>query len=132
MTFRLGTTLRTAQTQAFVDAIGASGTMKIFTGAAPANCAASDPAGTLATITIPNPSHTVSGAVATKAGTWSVAASGTGTAASFRVYDGSAVCVAQGTITATGGGGDATIDNTSVTSGQTVTVNSFTYTSGAP
>src|SRR5436190_4485624 len=106
MSFQLGATLRGAMAQAMLDAIGASGTMKLFTGAEAANCAASDPAGTLATITIPNPSHTRSGAVLTKAGTWSVAASGTGTAASFRIYDGSAVCLFQGTVTATGGGGD--------------------------
>ena len=34
----------------------------------------------------------------------------------------------QGTITATGGGGDMTVDNTSVTAGQTVNITAFTIT----
>ena len=32
----------------------------------------------------------------------------------------------QGSVTATGGGGDMTLDNTSIASGQTVTITSFT------
>jgi hypothetical protein len=35
---------------------------------------------------------------------------------------------AQGTITATGGGGDMTLDNTSIASAQVVSVTSFTLT----
>ena len=38
--------------------------------------------------------------------------------------------VLQGTVTATGGGGDMTLDNTSIASAQTVTVSSFTLTDG--
>lgn len=40
------------------------------------------------------------------------------------------VCHEQGTITATGGGGDMTVDNTSIASGQTVTVTTKTFTEG--
>jgi hypothetical protein len=36
----------------------------------------------------------------------------------------------QGSITATGGGGDMTLDNTSIASGQTITVTGFTLTAG--
>jgi hypothetical protein len=36
----------------------------------------------------------------------------------------------QGTITATGGGGDMTLDNTSIASGQQVTITSFTLSAG--
>jgi hypothetical protein len=36
----------------------------------------------------------------------------------------------QGTVTATGGGDDMTIDHTSIASGQTVNVTSFTLTDG--
>jgi hypothetical protein len=36
----------------------------------------------------------------------------------------------QGTITATGGGGDMTLDNTSISSGQQFNVTSFTITAG--
>jgi hypothetical protein len=34
----------------------------------------------------------------------------------------------QGTVTATGGGGDMTLDNVSIASSQAVTVNTFTLT----
>lgn len=36
----------------------------------------------------------------------------------------------QGSITATGGGGDMELDNTSIAAGQQVTVSSFTITAG--
>jgi len=66
------------------------------------------------------------------AGTWQdTSADATGTAGHFRILDSTGTtCHAQGTITATGGGGDLTLDNTSVASGQTVTVTSFTLTAG--
>ena len=52
-----------------------------------------------------------------------------GTAAHYRIYasDGT-TCHEQGSITATGGGGDMTIDNTSIASGQTVSITGFTKT----
>ena len=52
-----------------------------------------------------------------------------GTAAHYRIYasDGT-TCHEQGSITATGGGGDMTIDNTSIASGQTVNITGFTKT----
>ena len=109
---------------------GGSALLKIFSGAEPANPAAADPSGLLCTITLPATFLTSSGGVASISGTWSASASGTGTAATFRIYDGSAVCHIQGNVTATGGGGDMTLDNASIASGQTITVTSFTVTDG--
>lgn len=43
-----------------------------------------------------------------------------GTAAVFRMLSESGLTVLEGTVTATGGGGDLTVDNTSIASGQTV------------
>ena len=66
------------------------------------------------------------------AGTWEdLSADATGTAAHFRLYasDGS-TCHLQGSVTATGGGGDMTVDNTSFASGQKFTVTGFTLTDG--
>ena len=63
-------------------------------------------------------------------GTWTdSSADATGTAAHFRINQG-ATCHMQGTITATGGGGDMTLDSTSITAGQTVNVTAFTITAG--
>jgi hypothetical protein len=125
MTYQYGVTLRNNQVSQIQTTIGASGTLKIFSGAEPANCAAADPTGLLATITLPASFLTSSGGVTTIAGTWSVAASATGTAASFRMYDGSAVCHVQGNTTT-----DLVLNNTSITSGQTVTVTQFSVTAG--
>jgi hypothetical protein len=125
MAFQYSATLRNNQVAQIQTTIGGSGTLKIFSGAEPANCAAADPAGLLATIVLPATFLTSVAGVTTIAGTWSVAASGTGTAASFRMYDGSSVCHVQGNVTT-----DLVLNNTSIASGQTVTVTSFTVTAG--
>lgn len=125
MALQYGATLRNNQVSQIQTTIGGSGTLKIFSGAEPANCAAADPAGLLATIALPASFLTSAGGVTTLAGTWSVAASATGTAASFRMYDGSAVCHVQGNTTT-----DLVLNNTSITSGQTVAVSSFAVTAG--
>jgi hypothetical protein len=123
--FQYGTTLRNNQISQIQTTVGGSGTLKIFSGAEPANCAAADPTGLLATIVLPATFLTSSGGVTTISGTWSVAASASGTAASFRIYDGSSVCHVQGNTTT-----DLVLNNTSITSGQTVSVTTFTVTAG--
>ncbi len=71
-----------------------------------------------------------SGGSKAKSGTWTdSSADATGTAGHFRIYDsGGTTCHIQGTVTATGGGGDMTVDSTSFTAGQSFTVNTFTLT----
>ena len=123
--FQYGTALRNNQVLQIQLTVGTAGTLKIFSGAEPANCAAADPAGLLATIALPATFLTSTGGVTAIAGTWSVAASGTGTAQSFRMYDGSSVCHVQGNTTT-----DMVLNNTSIAAGQTVTVTSFVVTAG--
>jgi hypothetical protein len=74
------------------------------------------------------------GAVA-KTGVWSgtgAAGAGAGTNAGyFRITDSAGTtCHVQGNITATGGGGDMTLDNISIAQNQTVTVSGFSITAG--
>lgn len=118
-----------AMLDAIETTIGASAVLKIRTGAAPANVAAADSGTVLATVALPSDwMAAASGASKAKSGTWSDAsADATGTAAHFRIYaaDGTTAHW-QGTITATGGGGDMTVDNTSFAVGQSFTVNTFT------
>lgn len=118
-----------AMLDAIETTIGASAVLKIRTGAAPANVAAADSGSVLATVALPSDwMAAASGASKAKSGTWSDAsADATGTAAHFRIYaaDGTTAHW-QGTITATGGGGDMTVDNTSFAVGQSFTVNTFT------
>ena len=133
MALQYSVTVRNAQLDALETAVGASAVLKIRTGAAPASCAAADSGTVLATLNLPSDwmAAASSGSKA-KSGTWEdTSADATGTAAHWRLYasDGT-TCHAQGTITATGGGGDMTRDNTSVATGQTVTVTSFTISAG--
>ena len=128
MAIQLGTTLRNNMLDQFESTIGTAARIKIFSGAVPANCAAADPAGLLATLVLPSDwMNAASGGTKTLLGSWTVAASGTGTAQSFRVYDsGVTTCHCQGT--AATGGGDLSLDNASITSGQNVAITAFTLT----
>lgn len=130
MAVQLSTTMRNNRLDQFESTVGTAARLKIFSGAVPANCAAADPAGLLATLILPSDwMNAASGGQKTLLGTWSVAASGSGTAQSFRIYDsGVTTCHCQGTCAT--GGGDLSLDNASITSGQTVTVTAFTLTDG--
>lgn len=131
MAVQLSTSVRNARLDAIESTIGTSAILKIRTGAQPATCATADSGTVLATLTLPSDwmAAAASGSKA-KSGTWQdTSADATGTAAHFRIYDsGGTTCHIQGTVTATGGGGDLTVDNTSFASGQSFTINSFTLT----
>jgi len=127
MALQYSTTVRNAQLDTIESTIGTAPILKIFAGSVPANCAAADPATTLATLTLPSDwmAAASSGSKA-KSGTWSANAGATGTAGCWRIYDSSGVtCHMQGTCTASGGGGDMILDSTSLTSGQPFVVQTF-------
>lgn len=133
MAIQLSVAVRNARLDAIETTIGTSAVLKIRTGAQPATCATADSGTVLATCSLPSDwlAAAASGAKA-KAGTWEdTSADATGTAAHFRVYasDGT-TCGAQGSVTATGGGGDMTVDNTSFAAAQAFTVTGFTLTDG--
>lgn len=133
MALQFSVAVRNARLDAIETAIGVSAVLKIRTGAAPANCAAADSGTVLATLSLP--ADWMAGAAngsKAKSGTWEDAsADDTGTAAHFRLYatDGT-TCHAQGTVTATGGGGDMTVDNTSFAAAQQFTITAFSLTDG--
>lgn len=133
MSIQYSVAVRNARLDAIETTVGASAIMRIRTGAPPANCAAADSGTVLATINLPSDwmSAASSGSKA-KLGTWQDAsADNTGTAGHFRIYDsGGSTCHMQGTVTATGGGGDITVDSTSIAATQSVTVTGFTLTGG--
>lgn len=133
MSLQLSTTCRNQRLNTIETAIGTSAVLKIRTGAAPSTCGAADTGTVLATIQLPSDWLAAASAGAkAKSGTWSdTSADSTGTAQHFRIYEKTATnCHIQGTVTATGGGGDLTLDNTSIASAQTVTITSFTLTDG--
>ena len=135
MTIQLATSTRNAMLDAIETDAGTSAILKIRTGAQPANCAAADSGSVLATANLPSDwMAAASGGTKAMSGTWQDAsADGSGTAAHYRLYksDGS-TCQMQGTVTATGGGGDMTVDNTSFASGQPFNITSFTLTAPNP
>lgn len=133
MAVQLSVTVRNARLDAIETAIGTSAVLKIRTGAQPANCAAADSGSVLATLTLPSDwlAAAASGTKA-KSGTWEdTSADGAGTAAHWRLYASDGVtCHAQGTVTATGGGGDLTVDNVVFAAGQAFTITSWSFTDG--
>ena len=133
MALQYSVTVNNARLDAIESTISTSAIMRIRTGAPPATCATADSGTVLATLNLPSDwmAAASSGAKA-MAGTWQDAsADATGTAAHFRIYDsGGTTCHIQGTITATSGGGDMEVDNTSFAAGQVFEVTSFTITAG--
>ena len=131
MAIQLSVSVRNARLDAIESTIGATAIMRIRTGAAPATCATADAGTVLATLTLPA-DWMAAAASGTKAlsGSWADAsADAAGTAAHFRIYDSAGTtCHLQGTITATSGGGDMEVDNTSFAAGQNFTVTTFTLT----
>ena len=124
--------VRNARLDVIETTVGVSPKLRIYSGAMPANCAAA-PTGTLiAEITCPSDWLAAASAGSkVLSGSWTVAAIAAGTAGYYRIYDSPGTnCDEQGNITATGGGGSMTVDNTSIAAGQTVTVTSKTLTDG--
>jgi hypothetical protein len=130
---QLSTAVRNARLDAIETAIGTSAVLKIRTGAQPANVATADAGTVLATCSLPSDwlAAASSGSKA-KSGTWEdTSADAAGTAAHFRIYasDGTTAHI-QGSVTATGGGGDMTVDNVVFAAAQAFSVTSFALTDG--
>lgn len=133
MALQYSVSVRNGQLDQVESVTGTSAILKIRTGAPPATCATADSGTVLATLNLPA-DWMAAASAGSKAmsGTWQDAsADASGTAGHFRVYDsGDTTCHIQGTITATSGGGDMELNNTSITSGQEVNVTTFTLTAG--
>lgn len=131
MSLQLSTAYRNALLDQFESTVGTSAVLEIRTGAQPANCAAAASGTVLSTLNLPSDwMAAASGGSKAKSGTWEdTSADANGTAAHFRIWDsGKTTCHMQGSVTATGGGGDLTVDNTSFAAGQDFVVTGFTLT----
>ena len=128
MALQLSVAVRNAMLDAIETAIGTSAVMKIRTGAPPAGCATADSGTVRATLTLPSDwMAAASGGSKAKNGTWEDAsADAAGTAGHYRIYasDGTTAHL-QGTVTATGGGGEMTVDNVVFAAGQSFSITSF-------
>lgn len=133
MALQFSVAVRNARLDAIETAIGTAAVLKIRSGAPPANVATADSGTVLATLSLPSDwMAAASGGTKSLSGTWQdTSADATGTAAHFRIYDSTGTtCGIQGTVTATGGGGDFQVDNVSFAAGQAFTVTTFTLTAG--
>lgn len=126
MTLQYSTPVNNARLDTIEATIGTSAKLKIYSGSAPANCAAAATGTLLVDMTLPSDwMNAASANSKTKLGTWSAAGVAAGTAGYFRVTDtaGTAVGI-QGTAGTTGT--DMILDNANIAVSQVVTVNTFT------
>lgn len=113
---------------------GTAPLLRFYTGTKPTACSDAATGTQLASFALPSDWLSAASAGSkTKLGTWSGTGSVAGTAGYFRILDSTGTtCHMQGSVTATGGGGDMTLDNTSIANGQAITINSFSLGSGNP
>jgi hypothetical protein len=133
MAVQLSAAVRNARLDAIETTIGTSAVLKLRTGVPPADLATADSGTVVATMTLPSDwmAAAASGSKS-MSGTWQdTSADNAGTVGHFRIYasDGTTKHI-QGTVTATGGGGDMTLDNNVLTAGQSVSITSFVLTDG--
>lgn len=128
--------LRKAKADAITTAVGNAGTLTIYSGTQPATGGTATTV--LATFTLGSPFAPAS--TGTLGGTVSISptlpsaatASASGTASWYRVSTSGAAQVIDGTVTATGGGGDLQLTTTTITSGLSIQITSWTIAVGNP
>jgi hypothetical protein len=131
MAVQAATTLRNTWLDAIETAVGTGGSLRIYTGAQPANCGAANSGTLIANITLPSDwmAAASGGTKAIANGPWQdTSADNAGTAAHFRIYSDTTgtTCILQGSVGQ--GTGDLQLDNTTVTAGQTISITAFTLT----
>jgi hypothetical protein len=124
MAWITSTALKNARLDVIETHLGAGATLKIYTGTAPATCADAATGTLLVTISLPADYFAdASGGSKAMQGSWTATAGATGTAGYVRFCKSDGTCVLQ-----TAHGDGLSLDNASITSGQTVTVTSGTFT----
>lgn len=136
MVTRISNAARSAAADGVVDLLDAGagpGTIQIRTGAQPATVATAATGTLLGTLTLTKPAFgsAVNGVATAVTITGDTSADATGTAGWFRALDSNGNAIIDGSITATGGGGDLILDNVSVIAGGTINITSWTVTQPA-
>lgn len=129
MTVAYSETVANACLDQWESTIGTTAILRIYTGSMPASCATAASGTLLAELTLPSDwMAAASGGSKAKSGTWQdPSADDTGTAGYYRIYESTGTtCHEQGTVTATGGGGDMTLNSTSIAATQQVTITGYT------
>ncbi len=110
------------------------GTIELYDGSPPATVDTALGAQVkIASFALPTPAGTITNGVFTAAAITSITAVAGGTVSWYRQVDPDTTTVMQdGSVTASGGGGDMIIDNVNVVNGQTINMISWTETEGNP
>lgn len=118
-----------------VDGGAGAGLLRIYSGTIPADADTALGAQVLlAELTMSDPAFGAAadanpgGRATASAITGDTSANATGTASFYRMVDSTGVTIVQGSVTATGGGGDLQLNSVAIQSGAAVTVTSFTLT----
>lgn len=128
MTVQLSVAVRNARLDAIETAIGVSAKLQIYSGSMPASCATARSGTKLAEFALASDWAAAAAAGTKNLNNLALTANGLagGTAGYFDIVDNAGTtCHVQGTVTATGGGGDMTIDNPSIALNQPVNVTGF-------
>lgn len=131
MAQQYSTSLRNAWLDLWESHIGVNAKVFIRSGAPPANCAAADVGTLLAEFDLNSDWAAPASAGSKTLNDLPISdlAVGNGSAGHYRIKDSAGTtCHDQGTVTATGGGGDAEIDDVDITVGQTVSITGWTKT----
>ena len=132
MTVQHSDAVRNGRLDSIETVVGVTPLLDFRTGAQPVNCAAADGGTELEHMALPSDwMAAASGGTKAKAGAWTGTVDADGTAGHYRLKDSTdTTCHEQGSVTGTGGGGDIELDNAVLATGQTITVNTWTYTEG--
>lgn len=133
MATRISTAAQNAACDAMVDLLDAgpaAGTIKVYTGSQPATANTAESGTLLATFTLADPAFgAASSGVATLASTpRTTTGVADGTAGWFRAEDSTGANVFDGSVTATGGGGQLELNTTTISTGVSVSITSGTFT----
>ncbi len=130
MTIQNSVALRNATLDARETTIGTAPKLQFRTGAQPANCAAARTGTLLAEQALPSDwLAAASSGSKSLLGSWTVASAASGTIGYYSIMDtAGTTCHEQGSVTATGGGGDMTVDNVSIVTPQVITTTTYTLT----
>jgi hypothetical protein len=128
MALQYSVPVNNARLDAIETAVGTSPKLRGYTGAMPANCAAAATGTLLFEMTLPSDwMAAASAGVKAKSGTWTDTADSTGVVGYCRIVD-TAGTTAHLQGDAAMGSGTFNFDNTSVATGQSVTINTFQLT----
>lgn len=127
MAIQIAISLKNARLDAVETEVGPSPYVQIRTGAPPEFVSSPDTGTVLATINCPADwmADAVGGSKS-KLGTWSGVGLADGVAGHFRLYNSGGSAQIQGTVTGSGGGGDAIIQNVNIAVDQPVAIIGFT------